>query len=218
LITGLLIATAVFLLIPSSPLKFKSPKKKATPQQISAIFALVVLMFFPSLTGLLVSLIIFWWLPNLIQKLPTKSTIKQDRVIQQELDLTIDLIAVALAAGLSVLAALDAVAKVVQPKLGAELTAAANRLQWGADLNDAFSDQLQVIAAALGRAMDHGVGAGKALAEIAARTREQRKQELLRRTKKLAVTLALPVALLMLPGFVLLGVVPMVVPALSSLW
>lgn len=175
-------------------------------------------MFFPSLTGLLISLIIFWWLPNLIQKLPTKSTIKQDRVIQQELDLTIDLIAVALAAGLSVLAALDAVAKVVQPKLGAELTAAANRLQWGADLNDAFSDQLQIIAAALGRAMDHGVGAGKALAEIAARTREQRKQELLRRTKKLAVTLALPVALLMLPGFVLLGVVPMVVPALSSLW
>jgi len=218
LITGLLVAIAVYLLIPRSSIRFKPPKKKTTPRQISALFALANLMFFPSISGLIASLAIFWFLPNLIEKLPTKSTLQQDRIIQQELDLTIDLIAVALAAGLSVLAALDAVAKVVQPKLGTELTAAANRLQWGADLSDAFSDELQVIAAALGRAMDHGVGAGKALAEIAARTREQRKQELLRRTKKLAVTLALPVALLMLPGFVLLGVVPMVVPALSSLW
>lgn len=75
-----------------------------------------------------------------------------------------------------------------------------------------------MIGAALARAMDHGVGAGKALAEIAQRTRLQRKAELLRRTKKLSVTLALPVALLMLPGFILVGVVPMIVPALTSLW
>ncbi len=151
-------------------------------------------------------------------KLPTRKQQRQQRLIEQELDLAIDLISAALNAGLGVLAALDAVSKVVEPALGAQLAAAANRIQWGADLEKAFDAEFQVIASALARAMDHGVGAGKALAEIAARTRTDRKQELLRRAKKLSVTLALPIALLMLPGFILLGVVPMIVPAISSLW
>jgi pilus assembly protein TadC len=216
LITALLCGAGIWLLIPRNQLKLIRQTKKLQPTWAALALAIAIWMLNPTLITAIAGLAIFILLPKLIAKLPSKSEQQQQRQIEQELDLTIDLIAAALAAGLSVLSALDAVSKVVQPKLGAELTAAANRLQWGADLEHAFSLQLQPIAAALGRAMDHGVGAAKALAEIAARTREQRKQELLRRSKKLAVTLALPVALLMLPGFVLLGVVPMVVPALSS--
>jgi len=129
----------------------------------------------------------------------------------------IDLIAAALGAGLSVLSALDAVSRVVRPKLANELIAAANRIQWGAQIDQAFTSDLNIVGSAIARAMDHGVGAGKALAEIAMRARSQRKQILLRRAKRLSVTLALPVALLMLPGFILVGVVPMIVPAINSL-
>jgi len=215
-ITALLWSLGIWLLMPKNQLKPSKQTKKLQPTWAAAALAVAFWAFNPAAVTAIFALAIFMLLPKLIAKLPSKNEQQHQRQIEQELDLTIDLIAAALAAGLSVLSALDAVSKVVQPKLGAELTAAANRLQWGADLEQAFSFQLQPIAAALGRAMDHGVGAAKALAEIAARTREQRKQELLRRSKKLAVTLALPVALLMLPGFVLLGVVPMVVPALSS--
>jgi Flp pilus assembly protein TadB len=215
-ITALLWGLGVWLLLPKNQLKPLKQTKKLQPTWAAAALAVGIWVLNPTMVTAAAAIATFLLLPKLIAKLPSKNQQQQHRQIEQELDLTIDLIAAALAAGLSVLSALDAVSKVVQPKLGAELTAAANRLQWGADLEQAFSFQLQPISAALGRAMDHGVGAAKALSEIAARTREQRKQELLRRSKKLSVTLALPVALLMLPGFVLLGVVPMVIPALSS--
>jgi len=193
-------------------------KKSLSVKQLSYFLAAVIIIFLPTITGVIISLLTLLFLPKVISTLPAKSTQQQHRAIQQELDLVIDLLAAALGAGLGVLAALDAVSNVVQPKLATELTAAANRIQWGADVEAAFNTEFRVIGAALARAMDHGVGAGKALAEIAHRTRLQRKAELLRRTKKLSVTLALPVALLMLPGFILVGVVPMIVPALSSLW
>ena len=193
-------------------------KKSLSVKQLSYFLAAVIIIFLPTITGVIISLLTLLFLPKVISTLPAKSTQQQHRAIQQELDLVIDLLAAALGAGLGVLAALDAVSNVVQPKLATELTAAANRIQWGADVEAAFNTEFRVIGAALARAMDHGVGAGKALAEIAHRTRLHRKAELLRRTKKLSVTLALPVALLMLPGFILVGVVPMIVPALSSLW
>ncbi len=218
MISAGLIAVAVWLGF-NKPLPNEvKVRKSLTVKQLSYFLALIAIIFLPSITGLLISILIVLLLPKAISALPAKSAQLQQRVIQQELDLAIDLLAAALGAGLGVLTALDAVSNVVQPKLAAELTAAANRIQWGADVEAAFDSEFKVIGAALARAMDHGVGAGKALAEIAQRTRLQRKAELLRRTKKLSVTLALPVALLMLPGFILVGVVPMIVPALSSLW
>jgi pilus assembly protein TadC len=217
-IAASLVALAVWLGF-SKPLPNKiKVKKSLSAKQLSYFLAAVVIIFLPTITGVIISLLTLLFLPKIISTLPAKSTQQQHRAIQQELDLVIDLLAAALGAGLGVLAALDAVSNVVQPKLATELTAAANRIQWGADVEAAFNTEFRVIGAALARAMDHGVGAGKALAEIAHRTRLQRKAELLRRTKKLSVTLALPVALLMLPGFILVGVVPMIVPALSSLW
>ncbi|MFZ9283527.1 MAG: type II secretion system F family protein [Candidatus Nanopelagicales bacterium] len=198
--------------------RVKSKKSALSPNQLCLLLALVIIIFLPNLLGIFLAVCCYFFLPKLLVKLPTRKQQRQQRLIEQELDLAIDLISAALNAGLGVLAALDAVSKVVEPALGAQLAAAANRIQWGADLEKAFDAEFQVIASALARAMDHGVGAGKALAEIAARTRTDRKQELLRRAKKLSVTLALPIALLMLPGFILLGVVPMIVPAISSLW
>jgi pilus assembly protein TadC len=217
-IAASLVAVAVWLGF-SKPLPNEiRVKKSITARQLSYFLAVITIIFLPTITGVIISLLTVLLLPKIISALPAKSTQQQNRVIQQELDLAIDLLAAALGAGLGVLAALDAISNVVQPKLATELTAAANRIQWGADVEAAFGSEFRVIGAALARAMDHGVGAGKALAEIAQRTRLQRKAELLRRTKKLSVTLALPVALLMLPGFILVGVVPMIVPALSSLW
>ncbi len=218
MIAASLVALAVWLGF-SKPLpKEIKVKKSLSARQLSYFLAVIIIIFLPNMTGVIISLLTVLFLPKVIAALPAKSTQQQHRAIAQELDLAIDLLAAALGAGLGVLAALDAVSNVVQPKLAAELTAAANRIQWGADVEAAFNSEFQVIGAALARAMDHGVGAGKALAEIAQRTRQQRKAELLRQTKKLSVTLALPVALLMLPGFILVGVVPMIVPALSSLW
>lgn len=218
MIIALLISTAVWLSFAKPITIAKLPKKSLSPNQLSYFLALIILIFMPNLTGVVIAAIAIWVIPKIVAALPAQATQQQHRNIQQELDLAIDLLAAALGAGLGVLAALDAVANVVQPKLAAELTAAANRIQWGVEVEAAFANEFKVIGAALARAMDHGVGAGKALAEIAQRTRSQRKAQLLRRTKKLSVTLALPVALLMLPGFILVGVVPMIVPALSSLW
>lgn len=218
MISAILISIAVWLWSNPKLPGEREIKKKLSPNQLSYLLVAVTIIFLPSLTGILIASLIVWLLPKLINKLPTKSTQYENRVIQQELDLAIDLLAAALGAGLGVLAALDAVSSVVEPRLATELTAAANRIQWGAEVELAFGKEFRVIGSALARAMDHGVGAGKALAEIAERTRAQRKTQLLRKTKKLSVTLALPVALLMLPGFVLVGVVPMIVPALSSFW
>lgn len=218
MISAILGFTAAWLMFAKPLPKARSTLVKLTPKQSGLLVALLLLLFFPSIAGLIMAASSVLLLPKVIKALPTRNQQREQRLVQQELDLAIDLLATTLGAGLSVLSSLDAVSKVVQPKLAAELTAAANRIQWGSDIEQAFTAELKSIGAALARAMDHGVAAGTALAEIAARARSERKQQLLRKSKKLSVTLALPVALFMLPGFILVGVVPMIVPALSSLW
>lgn len=217
MITAILIGLATWLFFPNRLPRQIRQKKTLHPNRISLLLALSISLIFPSPVGVVLAIASYFLVPKLLKKLPTKAQQREKRALEQELDLAIDLIAAALGAGLSVLAALDAVSRVVQPKLALELAAAANRIQWGAQIDQAFTSELNVVGSAIARAMDHGVGAGKALAEIAMRARSQRKQMLLRRAKRLSVTLALPVALLMLPGFILVGVVPMIVPAITSL-
>ena len=217
MISAICIGFSIWLLFPKSIPKVSRKKSELKPKHASLLFSLAIAIFIPSIPGIALAILVYLALPNLINRLPTRIQQRQKREAERELDLTIDLIAAALGAGLGVLSALDSVSKVVPPKLATELTAAANRIQWGAQIDQAFSSELSVIGSAVARAMDHGVGAGRALSEIAMRARSERKQNLLRRTKKLSVTLALPVALLMLPGFILIGIVPMIVPAITSL-
>lgn len=217
MISAVLVGFATWLMFPNTLPNQVIHRKPLQPKRISLLIALVIFIVFPSFLGITFAAVVYFLLPKLLKQLPTRAQQREQRALEQELDLAIDLIAAALGAGLSVLSALDAVSRVVRPKLANELIAAANRIQWGAQIDQAFTSDLNIVGSAIARAMDHGVGAGKALAEIAMRTRSQRKQILLRRAKRLSVTLALPVALLMLPGFILVGVVPMIVPAINSL-
>ncbi|MDV8002250.1 type II secretion system F family protein [Rhodococcus sp. IEGM 1408] len=132
---------------------------------------------------------------------------------------TLDLLAVALLAGLPTHLALAAVADAVDPTdpdVAAPLRAAAARVRLGATPAEAWRDvpgagRLAPVAPVLARATDGGGSVRSALDHAARRLRSDADAAATARAERAAVLVAGPLGLCFLPAFVCLGVVPVVV-------
>lgn len=131
----------------------------------------------------------------------------------------LDLLAVALAAGLPAPDALAAVADAVdhsEPEIAAPLRAAAARMRLGATSAEAWQDvpgatRLAPVTAVLVRAGDGGGSVRSALDHAAARMRSEADAAATARAERASVLVAGPLGLCFLPAFVCLGVLPVVV-------
>lgn len=132
---------------------------------------------------------------------------------------TLDLLAVALLAGLPTHLALVAVADAVDPTdpdVAAPLRAAAARIRLGATPAEAWRNvpgtgRLAPVAPVLARAIDGGGSVRSALDHAARRLRSDADAAATARAERAAVLVAGPLGLCFLPAFVCLGVVPVVV-------
>lgn len=131
----------------------------------------------------------------------------------------LDLLAVALLAGLPTHLALGAVGDAVapiDPGVAAPLHAAAARVRLGATPAQAWrevpgADQLAPVASVLARATDGGGSVRAALDHAAGRMRADADSAATARAERAAVLVAGPLGLCFLPAFVCLGVLPVVV-------
>jgi pilus assembly protein TadC len=223
--SAVLIFLVVWLLMPTSKIKIikKTTTKRLNPELMALVLGITVFLFKPTILGAALAICLAFFAQQIFKKLPNLQELAQVRELQRDLDLSIDLIAAALSAGLTISQSLKSLTSSISGELAAAFNRVANRIEWGVPILEAFSSDkssssISAVGQALARASDHGVAAGRALTEIAHRTRLKHKQELVVRAKRLSVTLAIPVALLMLPGFILVGVLPLVAPAISALW
>lgn len=124
-----------------------------------------------------------------------------------------DLLAVCLAAGVPVGAALDAVGAAVAPPLGPHLARVAALHRLGAEPRRAWADapaELAALGRVLIRAGESGATAAPALRALAADARAASRGEAEAAVRRAGVWVLAPLGLCFLPAFVCLGVVPMV--------
>lgn len=152
---------------------------------------------------------------RLIGKMETAATRKRREQLGMCLPHVVDLMAAALAVGASPSAAVDRVARAVEPPMREELAATVARLRLGVDPARVWSDlgahpQLGPLGRALARATESGASVADAMHRLAEDQRRSTRAEVESRARSVGVKAAVPLGLCLLPAFVLIGVIPMV--------
>lgn len=147
----------------------------------------------------------------------------RDRARRREAALpgAVDLLVACLRAGASQVSAVAAVITAVPPDLADDLRGVVVRIERGATPAEAWSassTDLQGVARVLRRSGETGAPAADLLAGLADELRARRRARWLDDARGLGVRATGPLGLCFLPGFTLLGVIPVVVGLATSLW
>lgn len=141
----------------------------------------------------------------------------------RELNDLVPLLQLAVGAGLTVRSTLAAVTPWSAGRLGAQLGELLERVEQGASLADgldalpeALGETCRGLASVLGAAERYGSPLVDPLARLGAELRLQRRRQLEQAARRVPVQLLFPLALGVLPAFVLLAVVPLAATALDG--
>jgi tight adherence protein C len=144
--------------------------------------------------------------------------------IQRALPDAIDLVVLAVGAGLTPLLAVERLAPAVPAPVDEAFALVVTRVRRGqgfADALDALPETLgaaaRPLAAALAATWRYGVPLGPALELIAVEARRERRRHAEEMARRLPVRLCFPLVACILPAFVLLAIAPLVAGALRSL-
>lgn len=130
-----------------------------------------------------------------------------------QVPLLLDVLAASVAAGSAPGTALAAVAAAAPPELSTDLSQVWRTVQAGASVEAAFADSptdLGPLAEVFERSSRTGASTADLLASASAELRARRRADRLDAARRLGVRAAAPLGLCFLPGFVLLGLVPVV--------
>jgi len=152
--------------------------------------------------------------PSAIRSAPAADTPAPPRAVPvADVANAIDLLALALRAGVGLVEAIEAVGGRIDGPLGAHLHTVAAAERWGAGSVDAWASvpaAWQPAARALRMASTAGIAPADVLSQAAREIRRAEEQRLGVATARLGVRVVLPLGLLFLPAFVLTTVVPIV--------
>lgn len=159
-----------------------------------------------------------WW----VGRLEPPRIARERRAVERDLPLAVDLLAACAGVGLPLDAGLRHVAAAVGGPLGARFDGVTARLQLGGDPLTEWArlradPQLASLGRTLSRTVESGAPVVESLVRLAGdRRREQRTRQQLR-ARSVGVKAAGPLAICFLPAFLIVGVVPTVVSAFSTL-
>lgn len=137
-----------------------------------------------------------------------------------DVPLLVDLVAAALGAGATPVAALDIAGRAVGGHEGEEVVRVAARLRLGSDWAGAWtgtSAPLEPLQRCLGLALSVGAPGAGLLRATASELRRRRHRSAQLEASRLGVRLVLPLGLCALPAFLVLGVVPVVLSLATEL-
>lgn len=187
---------------------------------VSTAAGLAGLALFGGATGLLVGppVAVFAW--RVLGGLEPPAQRRRRELLEAGLPHVVDLMAAALAAGLSPSSALQRVARAVPSPISEELAALEARLRLGADPVSVWRDlgahpQLAPLGRALARAVESGASVAEALLRLAEDLRVTQRADQESRARSVGVQAAVPLGVCLLPAFILVGVVPLVAGSLT---
>jgi tight adherence protein C len=136
----------------------------------------------------------------------------------------VDLLALAVGAGLTVRHALAAVVPHIPCPLAAVMAALLAEVERGRSLADALDDlpsragdALRPLASVLAACERYGAPLGDALDRLAVETRDRQRRRSEQRARRVPVLLLFPLVLCILPAFALLAVAPLFADAVAAL-
>lgn len=153
-----------------------------------------------------------------------RARIRSERELLDELPEVLDLLALAVSAGLTVPLAVGVVAERGHGRLAAELGRARATASLGTGLADALDavpvrmgEQVRAVTGVLSSSLRDGTPVTESLERVAAEVRTQRRRAAEERARKVSVRLLFPLVCCVLPAFALLTVVPLLAGALRGI-
>ena len=190
------------------------------PWAASVVAALGVFAVLGGFPGAAAAVVVGVWLPRWLMRLEPRGVRRRREARQAELPLMVDLLAACLAAGATPATALQAVAGASDSTVSDDLSTASRALRAGATPSEAFRTlpaDLTVLAQVFERSSRTGASVAHLLAASAEQLRADERAARLEGARRLGVKTAAPLGLCFLPGFVVLGLVPVVIGLVSSL-
>lgn len=184
---------------------------------LSAVAASVaVLLMVGGTSGLLAAVVAGPLVHHLLRRLEPRSVVARREQVARDLPVAAHLLGAAVGAGASPLAAVETVAASLGGPLQLPLRRIAATARLGGDLAAswrAVADDPGIgpLARTVGRALETGAPLAHALDRLATDLRSQQRFEVDRLARSVGVRAAAPLGLCFLPGFLLVGVVPVVV-------
>jgi len=170
--------------------------------------------------GLLVGVAVAPVAYRMVVRLEPASRRRERLAIADQLPLAVDLLAATMAVGIPTRRAIEVVAQAMPPPIGPRLSDLAGRLIAG-DAEAVWRHQtdgpLAPLARALLRAELYGIAVAAVLEDSARDLRAERGSERRESARRVGVRTAAPLGLCFLPAFFLVGIVPMLVGAFSSI-
>jgi Flp pilus assembly protein TadB len=203
-----------------APSRASSPWSLAAASALGAVGAAVVL---GGVSGLVVGTLVAVVAYGLLRRLEPRAVRRRRERMAADLPTAVDLLGACLAAGRPPGQALPVVARAVGGPLARDLDVVTVRLDLGADPVGVWRDvarregALAPLARTMARSLETGAPMADGLALLADDLRRRRRAALEQRARSVGVQAAAPLGLCFLPAFVLIGIVPSVVSAFSSL-
>ena len=179
--------------------------------------AIAVLLLLPSFSGAAIALTLFFLLPRVLRALPTARTQRREVERSENALLLAEALAAHQRAGVPLLESLESCAATDNGDLGDATRGCAQLIRIGS--KDPFAPwqrwaPLEPLARELTRALRTGGVLGAATNRAAQQMRDHAHRQRRMAVERLSVRLTFPVALCLLPAFLLLAVIP---PALGIL-
>lgn len=226
------VAIAVFLATRPSPRircrrifpRASIPRKSGPPPAVvgMALVAVACLVLFGMPMGVLVAGAAVPVAGRLINRLESNSSRRLRLRIARQLPSAVDLLVAVLDAGAPPAEAFAVVGRATPDPLGREFSVIASRLAVGGDEEAIWRGlhsrpEFAALGRSFGRASRSGMPIAKVLARLAEDLRRTRRAMSEQRARGVAVSTAAPLGLCFLPAFFLIGIVPTLIGAFSSL-
>lgn len=207
---------------PSSSRSGGASPRRRVRVAVSAGAVIAMLVVVPGPNGYVIALVagVLAW--RWSASLESAAAVRRRERLERDLPPVVDLVLSAAAAGAAPSSAVSAVARVVSGPVSDDLAGHVARLQLGADPKVVWSElgrhpQLGPLGVVLSRSADSGAPVVETLTRLGEDLRSLQRAEAEARVRQVEVRAAVPLGLCMLPGFILLGVVPLVAGTVGRL-
>ena len=206
---------------PSSATDPSVPARRAAwvPWAVSATAALACALLVGGVAGVVLALAVGLGVPRWLATQEPARVRRERQQRADELPLVLDVLAACVASGATTVEAVSSVGEACRSSLGADLHRAALSLRSGAAPSEAWRDlpaDLRPVGEVLDRSQRSGASSAPLLRSLADRLRAERRADRLDGARRLGVRAAAPLGLCFLPGFVVLGLLPVVIGLASQ--
>jgi pilus assembly protein TadC len=194
-------------------------RQRRVRRAASAAAAMAALLLVGGWAGVVLAVVAGLVLPRWLASRESARARRERQGRRAELPLVLDVLAACVAAGATAPDAVAQIATACRSTLADDLRRAATSLRSGAAADEAWRglpDDLAPIGEVLDRSMRSGASGAPLLRSLAERLRAQRRADRLDSARRLGVHAAAPLGLCFLPGFVVLGLLPVVIGLASQ--